>query len=303
MVCWLAQHGSATSKLDASITQSACMAIEQDILGSSSWMRYKHGFNVLPMLLPNLQHLNFACGEGFMFAEDDLFSLQKLVHISTLTLRIASNGNWKLDTLDPLQRLTALECLQLIVDDMNPEPMLLAPSLSCLTMRTSLTLGKCSRYRGPQSDAYECKYDTQNAGDIISNFVLLQCLDLQCVVAAIPDSFSSLHNLQCMSIAGQHDVWPDFKVSKSFSHCCQLTSLRLEGFDAHIGQLADAEATGAGCPPGGAGRVAGQPLLLRRPRHRACPDGHLCLPMLLQQVHPACTLLCKAPLMSATFPS
>ena len=75
-----------------------------------------------------------------MVAEQDLFSLQILTCLQTLRLDVASNGEWDLSTLSPLQHLTALKQLHVLVHDLRPGPMLVAPGLSQLTFLTSLSL-------------------------------------------------------------------------------------------------------------------------------------------------------------------
>ena len=83
--------------------------------------------------------------KGFMIAEQDLFSLQTLTRLQTLRLKIASNGQWDLNTLSPLQHLTALEQLDMDVRGFGACPMLLAPELSKLNLLTTLSLKqRCS---------------------------------------------------------------------------------------------------------------------------------------------------------------
>lgn len=161
-----------------------------------------------------------------MVAEEDLFSLQILTCLQTLRLKVASNCKWDATTLRPLQHLTALTRLGMIVHGLHPGPMLLAPEMSKLTLLTRLTLDHEWAYDE------ECTYDADGAGTIISNLTGLQRLSLTCIVDRIPEAFSKLQSLQSLSIGGQLEDWPNFSVQSSISACRASTYLKLQGFTA-----------------------------------------------------------------------
>lgn len=224
---WVAQHGAATLELNAHLSRRAWEVSETG--GQPlSWHHYQHGVNMLPALLPNLQHLRLCCEKGFMVAERDLFSLQILTGLQTLCLELASNGQWDLATLSPLQHLTALNQLEMVVHGLGPRPLLIAPELSRLTLLTSLSLDQGWSAQG-------CVYDSHHAENVISNLTGLQRLSLSCVVNRIPDMFSKLQNLCTLAIGGDGDSWPGFSAQPSIKTCSTLTSLRLQNFTAMAG--------------------------------------------------------------------
>lgn len=230
IIQWLAHHGSATLKLHARFGPSFWFYDQPlDGVGPRSWHHFQHGVNVLPALVPNLQHLSLACEKGFMIAEQDLFSLQTLTRLQTLRLEIASNGQWHLETLSPLQHLTALEQLDMDVRRFGACPMSLAPGFSKLTLLTTLSLKQRS------SPHHKIVYDTVHAGNVIGNLTRLQKLSVSRVLDRIPDAFSKLENLQTLSVGGADDDWPGFSVQPSISSCKHLSNLRLHSFSITSG--------------------------------------------------------------------
>lgn len=188
VVCWLLQHGAAAIQLNADFNGALYKEELCDTLRPNCWSRYDHGFNVLPMLLPNLRHLLLSSFTGFMVAKHDLYSIQThLTHLQTLDLDLKSDGRWNLQTLNSLCHLMALERLQLLVEGLIPKPMLLPAAPSRLSLLASLTLINNDNPDGPQSPGWgmDCSYDTQNAGNVIS-LVLLRNLDLKCLINSIP---------------------------------------------------------------------------------------------------------------------
>ena len=220
IIQWVAHHGSAAVELHAYFL----IRLYDQPAGPRSWYHYQHGVNVLPALVPNLQHLTLVCEEHFMVAEQDLVGLQILTRLQTLHLIIASNGNWDLDTLSPLQHLTALEQLDMNIRGLETRPMLLAPEISRLTLLTALSLHRqCS---GEE----EVMYNSCNAGNVIGNLTRLQNLSATCLLDTIPDAFSRLQKLQTLSMGGADDDWSDFSAQPSIRSCKELTSLSLQNF-------------------------------------------------------------------------
>ena len=224
---WIAEHGLAALELDANFMRHTW---EQSASGgrSLSWHHYQHGVAVLPALLPNLQHLRLRCEKGFMVAEQDMFSLQILTCLQSLHLDVASDWKWELATMSPLQHLTALKQLGMVVHDLGPPPMLLAPELSKLTLLTSLSLEQAYSGQG-------CVYESTHAGNVISSLTRLQILSLTGVLDRIPDGFSKLLNLRTLAIGGDREHWPGFSIQPSFRSCKKLTSVRLHTFTAVAG--------------------------------------------------------------------
>lgn len=226
MIQWFAQHGRAVLELNASMSQGG------DENGPpTSWLYHHHGVNSFPALVPNLHHLRLDCQKSFMVAEQDLVSLQILTRLQTLSLDIESDGTWELDTLSPLQHLTALQQLNLMTHGLKSSPMLLASDLSKLVELTSLRLEQ------PYSGRLEYDYESENAGTVIGHLTRLQQLDLICIVDRIPASFSKLLDLQKLTIGGHcsGQDWPHFSVQPSFTSCRRLTYLQLHDFAAVAG--------------------------------------------------------------------
>lgn len=215
MIRWLAQHGNAVVQLTARFDGNMYKENISEASGPTCWVRYDYGFNVLPMFLHNLTCLEVSSSADFKVVEHDLFSVQSLTCLQTLDLAVKSNGTWDLQTLDPLQNLKALRALALIVEGLNPKPMLLTAALSRLSLLTGLDLYNES----PHAQDSHCTYDTQTAGDVISRLVLLQHLGLKCLIDTIPESFSRLQCLESLQLGGDQEAWPDFVVPNSFSSC------------------------------------------------------------------------------------
>ncbi|KAK9836474.1 hypothetical protein WJX74_001247 [Apatococcus lobatus] len=224
IIRWLKQHGDAALELDAAFSRYPEQPEPE--VQSRSWTQYLHGANILPALLPNLQHLKLSCEKSFMVAERDLFSLQILTGLQKLRLVIASDASWNVDTLSPLEHLTALQQLYMEVKDLGSGPMFLAPGLSKLTLLTSLSL------RQALSQQPDHIYDPYHAGGVIACLTGLQQLSLLGVIDRIPNAFSNLQHLRTLTVGGHGEEWPGFSVQPSISSCRKLEYLELQYFTA-----------------------------------------------------------------------
>ena len=220
---WLKLHGDAAQEVDATFLRHPWEQHANEV-EHRSWPRYLHGVNVLPVLLPNLQHLSLSCEKGFMTAEQDLCSLQFLTCLQSLRLNIASDGSWNRATMSPLQHLTALRQLDMEVHGMETGPMSLAPELGTLTLLTNLSLHQAWSYRT------KCTYESNQAGVVIGCLTGLQSLSLISIVDRIPAAFSKLQQLRTLIISGDGEEWPSFSVQPSFSSCRNLSFLQLQSF-------------------------------------------------------------------------
>ena len=167
---WLKQHGDAALEMEATLLRCPYKdpPLEDQPLQPCSWPRYLHGVNVLPALVPNLQHLSLSCEKGFMIAEKDLFSLQILTQLTSLHLNVASDGSWDMQTMSLLQHLTALKQLGMEVRGLGAGPMILAAELGKLALLTRLSLQQA--YSNPMTARMQEMLLASSQG----------CLDVHC---------------------------------------------------------------------------------------------------------------------------
>ena len=182
---------------------------------------------LLPQL-PNLRHLSVSGGHAFMTPERHLHALQLLPNLQSLTLSVASDGNWNEHTLEPLRHLRALTSLSLTILYMFG-PLLVSPALAQLTQLQALRL-ECQSDEGRQGVANDdiCHDRLMRT---VSKLTGLEALVLEDMVDRIPAELERLVHLTQLGLSILSFDDPDLAILPTFGMCTKLKHIRLSELD------------------------------------------------------------------------
>ena len=210
MLRWLGKQGAAVHRLH--------ICVHYNHRGKQDWAHFRGGAVALLSQTPNLQELAISGGKQFFALQHDLYVMEHLPKLKSLTIEVTCKDPWSEDTLDPLKHLTGLTSLVICVKGLY-RPLSVSSELAALTQLQVLDLQSSRSYMDVSKQAALMQTLSQLTG--LTRLALTGMLD------NVPLQLANLAQLEVLSVSRFLDEAPSMSIPACLVMCSRLEYINL----------------------------------------------------------------------------